>query len=238
MIAIVSLTNRPGIKQVLRILMHIGAWLPFAILLVDYFTNNLTANPIQAATQRTGRTAITLLTLSLAGTPLRALTGIPLLGSYKKPLGLYAFFYAVIHFLIFTVWDYGLVSARILRQFVEKPYLWLGFTGLVILTLLAFTSNRWWKTRMKQNWKKLHRLVYAAGVVVVFHDFLAQKADITRLQGNLILPLVYGVLVTILLVLRIPSVKSFLTTGKHGLPSINAQQTGEAERNLTPPASS
>jgi len=191
--------------------MHVGAWLPFALLVLDYFTNNLTINPIQAATQRTGRTTITLLTLSLAGTPMRMLTGIPLFGSYKKPLGLYAFFYAVIHFLIFTVWDYELVSSRILRQFIEKTYLWLGFTGLVILTLLALTSNRWWKTKMKQNWKKLHRLVYLTGVIVVFHDFLAQKADLTRLQGNVILPLIYGILVVILLVLRIPFIKRLVT---------------------------
>ncbi len=203
--------NQPRVKNVLRLVMHLGAWLPFVLLVLDYFTNNLTINPIQAATQRTGRTAITLLTLSLACTPLRTLTEIPLFGSYKKPLGLYAFFYAVIHFLIFTVWDYGLVSSRILRQFVEKPYLWLGFSGLVILTLLALTSNRWWKMKMKQNWKKLHRLVYAAGVIVVFHDFLAQKADLTRLQGNVLLPLIYGILVTILLVLRIPAVKRLVS---------------------------
>jgi len=209
--AIREFFNQPRVKNILRLSMHIGAWLPFALLVLDYFTNNLTINPIQAATQRTGRTAITLLTLTLACTALRTLTGIPLFGSYKKPLGLYAFFYAVIHFLIFTVWDYGLVSSRILRQFVEKPYLWLGLTGLVILTLLALTSNRWWKTKMKQNWKKLHRLVYAAGVIVVFHDFLAQKADLTRLQGNVILPLIYGVLIITLLVLRIPVVKRLLS---------------------------
>ncbi len=211
MTAIRVFFNQPRVKSILRLAMHVGAWLPFALLVLDYFTNNLTINPIQAATQRTGRTAITLLTLTLACTPLRTLTGIPLFGSYKKPLGLYAFFYAVIHFLIFTVWDYGLVSSRILRQFVEKPYLWLGLTGLVILTLLALTSNRWWKTKMKQNWKKLHRLVYAAGVIVVIHDFLAQKADLTRLQGNVILPLIYGVLVITLLVLRIPVVKRLLS---------------------------
>jgi sulfoxide reductase heme-binding subunit YedZ len=211
MMAIREFFNQPRVKNILRLSMHIGAWLPFALLVLDYFTNNLTINPIQAATQRTGRTAITLLTIMLACTPLRTLTGIPLFGNYKKPLGLYAFFYAVIHFLIFTVWDYSLVSSRILRQFVEKPYLWLGLTGLVILTLLALTSNRWWKTKMKQNWKKLHRLVYAAGVIVVFHDFLAQKADLTRLQGNVILPLIYGVMVITLLVLRIPTVKRLLT---------------------------
>jgi len=209
--AIQEFFNHPRVKNILRLVMHVGAWLPFALLVLDYFTNNLTINPIQAATQRTGRTTITLLTLSLAGTPMRMLTGIPLFGSYKKPLGLYAFFYAVIHFLIFTVWDYELVSSRILRQFIEKTYLWLGFTGLVILTLLALTSNRWWKTKMKQNWKKLHRLVYLTGVIVVFHDFLAQKADLTRLQGNVILPLIYGILVVILLVLRIPFIKRLVT---------------------------
>lgn len=198
--------NHPA-WRILRLAMHIAAWLPFVILVIDYFNNNLTINPIQAASQRTGRTAITFLTLSLAGTPLQTITGINYFKSVRKPLGLYAFFYAVIHFLIFTVLDYGLVTRRIVKGFVEKPYIWLGFSALMILLLLALTSYKWWKVKMGKRWKKLHQLVYLAGVIVVFHDIFVQKANLLKFQGNILLPVIYGSIILVLLLVRIPWIK-------------------------------
>ncbi len=199
-----------NVRQVLRIAMHIGVWLPLIVLIVDYFNHDLTANPIQAASQRTGRTAITLLTLSLSGTPLQLITGNNYFKTIRKPLGLYAFMYAVVHFVIFTIFDYGLVSRRIFRQFIEKPFIWFGLTTLIILTLLALTSYKWWKVKMGKNWKRLHRLVYVAGVVVILHDALAQKANLLQFRGNILLPAIYGSIIAILLIIRLPWIKRWI----------------------------
>jgi len=209
--------NHPA-WRIFRIAMHIAAWVPLLILVVDYFNNNLTANPIQAASQRTGRTAITFLTLCLAGTPLQTITGINYFKSVRKPLGLYAFFYAVLHFVIFTVVDYGLVTRRIVKGFVEKPFIWLGFSALMILLLLALTSYKWWKVKMGKRWKKLHQLVYLAGVIVVFHDVFVQKANLLKFQGNILLPVIYGSIILVLLVVRIPWIKLRIQQIRMGSP--------------------
>ena len=207
------------IKKIFRYAMHIGAWLPLIVLVIDYFTHNLTANPIQAASQRTGRTAITLLTLSLSGTPLQLITGINYFKTFRKPLGLYAFMYAVIHFVNFMVFDYGLVTRRILRQFIEKPYIWFGLTTLIILTLMALTSYKWWKVKMGKNWKRLHQLVYVAGIVVIIHDSLAQKANLLQFRGNILLPVIYGSVIAILLIIRLPWIKHWILQRRMGKPS-------------------
>jgi sulfoxide reductase heme-binding subunit YedZ len=221
--------NHPA-WRIFRIAMHIAAWIPLLILVLDYFNNNLTANPIQAASQRTGRTAITFLTLCLAGTPLQIITGINYFKSLRKPLGLYAFFYAVIHFVIFTVVDYGLVTRRIVKGFVEKPFIWLGFSALIILMLLALTSYKWWKVKMGKRWKKLHQLVYLAGVIVVIHDVFVQKANLLKFQGNIILPVIYGSIIVVLLLMRIPWIKLRIQQIRmgHPKPYVDPKQTIQA----------
>ena len=133
--------------QILRWGTHIGSLIPLALLVYDYFTFNLTANPIQAATQRTGRTAITLLVIMLACTPINILFRTTIVTRLRKPLGLYALLYAGIHFIIFTIIDYGLVLPRIITTFSQKPYLLLGLATFLVLILMGLTSFKWWMRR-------------------------------------------------------------------------------------------
>lgn len=195
------------IRKILRWAVNIGGTLPLIFLIVDYFTNNLTANPIQALTQRTGRTALILLVIMLACTPANLIFNTTYFTPLRKPLGLFAFGYAFLHFIVFSVLDYGLDISGILAQFSQKPYLLLGLAGLIILTLMAITSFRWWMKKLGKGWKRLHQLVYPASLLIVLHYGLAQKGNLFGLSGNELWPLVAGGVVVLLLMLRIPAVR-------------------------------
>jgi methionine sulfoxide reductase heme-binding subunit len=188
-------------KTFSRLFVHACALTPLVKLVIDFFTGELTANPIQAATQRTGDTALVLLILSLTCTPVVILTGIKGISSFRKTLGLYAFLYASLHFLIYAGLDYAFNLALIWGEIVEKRYILAGICAGMILLALAVTSFQWWKRRLGKNWKRLHRLVYLAGILAVFHYFWVVKAD-TRL------PLLAGGILTGLLLLRVPLIRN------------------------------
>lgn len=191
----------------LQIAAHLGGWIPGFLLLVDALSDNLTANPIQAATQRMGGAGVILLLLSLAGTPLHTLTGYAPVLKLRRPLGLYAFFYVAAHFIFYSVVDYGLNIPLLVQEALEKPYLPLGILAGLILLALAVTSINKIMRRMGKRWKQLHRLVYLAGVLVFLHVALVIKGDIFTLQGDIWKPLAIFLTLTPLLVLRIPPVK-------------------------------
>ncbi len=195
----------------LQVVVHVGAWIPLAVLAYDFLTNNLTINPIQAATQRTGNIAIVLLVFSLACTPVNMLLRYPPVLRVRRALGLYGYMYAGIHFLIFAGLDYGFNLNLILQTIAEKPYIVVGFTALLLLTILAVTSFRWWMARLGKNWKRLHRFVYLANLLVVLHFALAVKGNIFQLQGDVLRPLLAGIAVAVLLILRIPAVRKRIT---------------------------
>jgi methionine sulfoxide reductase heme-binding subunit len=191
----------------LQVVAHLGAWIPLALLIWDWRTGNLTANPIQDATQRMGRAAILLLMVVLSVTPFQTLTGIRQVQKLARPLGLYAFFYALVHLFLYVGVDYGFDLSLLLPDIANKQYIYIGASAFLILIALAVTSFRWWMKRMGKRWKRLHRLVYAAGVLVVIHYSLAVKGDLLHLRGNIGWPVFYGVLVILLLGLRIPVVR-------------------------------
>ena len=191
----------------LQIIMHIYAWSALAHLLFDYFLGNLSVNPIQDLEQRTGRAAITLLVLSLLCTPLNTLFGWKEPLKRRRALGLYSFMYATIHVLIFLDLDYGLAWSLIIQSIVEKPYIIFGLITFLMLLPLAVTSFDIWKKRLKKNWKRLHQTVYFIAPLVVLHFALSKKGNIFQLQGDIVRPLIYGLVVLILLVLRIPTIR-------------------------------
>lgn len=195
------------IREVIRWSSHIGAILPLLILIADYLTSNLTINPIQAAEQRTGRIALGVLIVMLAVTPINIITKTRLLSGMRKRLGLYAFFYACVHLFIFLVIDYGLNWLSIYKQLTQKIFILPGLIAILILTAMAITSFKWWKRKLGKNWKRLHRLVYLAAILILLHFALAQKGDIFQLRGNLVQPIVYGVITMLLLLMRLPFVK-------------------------------
>jgi len=191
-------------KNWLRIATHIGAWIPLAVLIWDFMHNQLTVNPIQEATYRTGKTALILLLLALACTPLNTLLGLKQVLPLRRPLGLYAFMYVCIHLVIFAIIDYGLDVDLIKEAIVEKRYVLVGFTAFLLLVPLAITSTKGWMRRLGKRWKKLHRLVYLVAPLAVIHFVWLVKADIRE-------PLMYGAVVAGLLTLRAPPVRRALT---------------------------
>ncbi len=183
-----------------QLLVHLAALIPLAWLIFDAARGNLGANPIQAVEQRTGKYALILMAASLACTPLNTVTGWRSVLRWRRPLGLYAFVYAALHFLTFLGLDYGFDVGLIWLDVAGKRFILVGAAALAILVALAFTSTGAAMKRMGRRWKQLHRWVYAAGGLVIIHYAWAVKADI---RG----PLAWGALIAALLALRLPPVR-------------------------------
>jgi sulfoxide reductase heme-binding subunit YedZ len=201
----------------LRLLLHLGGWLPLFILIYNFFTDNLTANPIQAIEQRTGLYALTFLLLSLACTPIASIFGWKELLQRRKAAGNYGLMYALLHVSTFFIIDYSLDFNAIWKDVGNKPYIILGAIAFLMLLPLGITSFNYWKKRLGKNWKRLHRLVYIIAPLVIVHFLLVVKGNIAQLQGNLSQPLIYGAILATLLVIRIPPVKRMLIHGVKGV---------------------
>lgn len=199
-----------NIREVIRWSSHAGAVIPLVVLIIEYLTSNLSANPIQTAEQRTGKTALFLLVIMLAVTPFQIFYKTRLLSGMKKRLGLYSFLYASIHLCIFIFLDYGLNWTSIFKQLTQKTFIIYGFIAFTILLALAITSFRWWKVKLGKNWKRLHRLVYLASILILLHYAFGQKGDVMQLRGNLAQPVIYGSITMLLLLMRLPWVKKTL----------------------------
>lgn len=184
----------------LQIAMHIGAWLPLVIGVWDLFQGNLGPDPIREATLRTGKTALVLLVLSLACTPVSFIFKFKPVLKLRRPLGLYAFLYASLHFAIFIGVDYFFNFALIQDALLEKRYALVGLGAGLILLALALTSTQYMQRRLKQNWKRLHRLVYLAGVLAVVHYIWLVKQGVLQ-------PWIWAAVVAGLLLLRWQPVK-------------------------------
>jgi sulfoxide reductase heme-binding subunit YedZ len=196
----------------LQIVMHIGAWFPLAHLIFDFATGNLSPNPIQDLELRTGRTAVLLLILSLACTPLNTLFGWRELLKRRRALGLYSFMYATIHMLIFVELDYGLAWSLLLQNVLQKPRLIVGIIAFLLLIPLAWTSFDIWKVRLGKNWKRLHKIIYVIAPLAILHYAWSRKGDIFALQGDIVQPFIYAVILILLMTLRIPPVRRFLAS--------------------------
>jgi sulfoxide reductase heme-binding subunit YedZ len=201
----------------LRILVHILGWLPLGAIVFAALTGRLSVNPIQDIEQRLGRTAIKFLMASLAITPVITLTGWSQLAPRRRAVGLYAFMYVSLHVTTFAAVDYGFDWPEIGRQIVEKPYILAGLSGLLLLTPLAITSFDFFMRKMGKRWKKLHRLIYFAGGVVVLHYAWAKKGDLFTLRGDILKPLTWGLVLALLLILRIPPVRRWAAATRQKL---------------------
>lgn len=192
--------NRKTKQRLLKLVTHIGALIPLALLIWDFNQGQLGADPIREITLRTGKTAITLLVLSLAITPLKIWFGWNQLHPLRKLLGLYAFLYVGLHLLIFVWLDYGLDLELVYVAIFEKWYALVGFAAFLILLPLAVTSTRWAMRQLGKNWTRLHRWVYLAGILAVLHYFLLVKNAYTS-------PILYGAILLLLLLTRLKPIK-------------------------------
>jgi sulfoxide reductase heme-binding subunit YedZ len=193
----------------LHILTHVGALLPLAWLLWDYWQGLFIIDPVREITTRTGKTALILLILSLACTPIHTIFGVKQVLRVRRALGLYAFMYASLHFLTFVGLDYGFDFDLIGQAILGQRYVLAGFAAGLLLLLLAITSTRGWQKRLGKNWKRLHRLVYLTGVLAIVH-FMWLVKDIRE-------PLRYGAVVVLLLIVRIPVIRKAVSNARHQL---------------------
>ena len=213
----------------LQIAMHVYAWSVLVFLVFDLITGNLSANPIQELEQRTGRHAITLLVLSLACTPLNTLFKWPELLKRRRALGLYTFMYATIHVLIYMDLDYGLAWSFIIQDVIEKPRLIVGAIAFFMLTPLAWTSFDIWKKRLGKKWKRLHQTVYVLAPLVVLHYAWSKKGDLFHLQGEIVRPLIYGLIVVFFLFFRIPLVRKAIASLRDRVTGQFRKQNSQAK---------
>src|SRR6266481_9292600 len=162
-----------------RLLVLVNAAVPATLLGWDAYHHRLGANPVNFAILTTGMSALTFLLLTLAVTPLRKITGLNWIIFSRRTLGLYAFFYASLHFLIFFSLDRSLSVSGTLSEVVKRKYLLLGITGLVVMVPLAITStNAMIKRLGGKRWRALHRLAYVAALAGVIHYYMQVKADV------------------------------------------------------------
>ncbi len=186
------------IRFIWKPIVFLACLVPFALAMGDLFgiTGSLGANPVEELQDRFGNWALRFVMITLAVSPLRKITGKVWLLRFRRMLGLFAFFYALIHFLNWFVLDQGMLWSAIVEDLVERPFITLGFTALVLLTAMAVTSTNRMRRRMGKRWDRLHYSVYAVGVLGVWHYWWQVKADIAE-------PLVYAVILAILLIYRI-----------------------------------
>ena len=170
---------------------------PFGILVFDILTGNISADPVEDITNVTGTWGLRLLIITLAITPLRVLTGINQLILVRRMLGVFSFFYILLHFLTWLVIDNFFDFRQMIEDIIERYYILFGSAAFTMMTLLAATStNRMVRWMGGRRWAKLHKLVYLIGILGVLHFFLAVKADITE-------PVIYGIIVAVLLGFRV-----------------------------------
>jgi sulfoxide reductase heme-binding subunit YedZ len=184
------------LQKLLKPAVWIGGLLPLALLLYAGATGGLEADPVKDITHRTGKAVLTLLLCTLAVTPVRRLTGWNGVIAARRPLGLFAYFYACLHFLIY-LGDQGFAPGYIVEDVARHPYVTAGFTALVLLTPLAVTSTKGSIRRLGKRWARLHRLIYVAAILGVIHFLWGVKKDVRE-------PLIYAGLLALLLALRVP----------------------------------
>jgi methionine sulfoxide reductase heme-binding subunit len=195
----------------LRILVHLAGGLPLVFLSYEFFAKELSINPIQELEQGLGRIAIYWMVATLAITPLYTLTGIREFPNRRRAAGMYAFLYTCLHLLVFIGLDYAFDINQIWLLITGKVYLLVGVFAVLLLIPLAFTSFDYFIRTMGKNWKRLHWLVYPAAIISILHYGLAQKGDIFTLRGNISRPVFWGLLTILLLVLRIPAIRGWIS---------------------------
>ena len=172
--------------------------LPFFLIFTDAFelTGNLGANPIEEFQDRLGNWGLRFLLLTLMISPLRHITGQIWLTLFRRMLGLFTFFYILMHFFTWLILEQSLYIPAITEDIITRPFITIGFLALLILLLLTITSTNKMQRKLQKKWHKIHRLVYSASILAVWHYWWQVKKDITE-------PLIYVVILSILLSYRI-----------------------------------
>ena len=161
-------------------------------------------DPVKFLELANGKTALNLIILTLMITPVRQLAGLPHLVRLRRMIGLFAFFYVLLHFAVYVVLDLDLNWRMVGADIAKRPYITVGFTALMLLIPLAVTSTNRMMRRLGRHWSRLHRLIYVVALLGVWHFYWQEKIDVRE-------PLVYAATVGVLLGYRLVRAK-FLRT--------------------------
>jgi methionine sulfoxide reductase heme-binding subunit len=213
-----------------------GKWSKVAIFLLclsplGFFAyralhQGLTANPVEFIQHFTGDWTLRFLLITLAITPLRKLLNLPELIRFRRMLGLFAFFYACLHFLTYLGPDQSFDVAAMLKDVAKRRYIAVGFAAFVLLIPLAITSTQGWIRRLGgKRWQTLHRSIYAIGILGVVHYYWLVKSDERK-------PLFYAAILVVLLLWR---VVTWLRKRRQNLPAAPRMPAASAtpQSNLT-----
>jgi methionine sulfoxide reductase heme-binding subunit len=190
--------RRFGTVARIKIVIWLLCLTPFARLVRAAFTGGLGANPVEFITLETGFWTLTLLMVTLAITPARRITGWNQLVQFRRLIGLFAFFYATLHFLTYITFDHLFDVSGITADIVKRPYITVGFTAFLLLVPLAVTSTKGWIRRLGRRWQLLHRLIYVSTAFAVLHFYWKKstKADVRE-------PLIFAGVLAVLLLGRV-----------------------------------
>lgn len=195
-----ALNTLSQVRLVWKPLVFVLCLLPALKAVGDTFgiTGNLGANPIEALQDHFGNWGLRFIMIALAVTPLRQLTGRNELARFRRMLGLFAFFYVFMHFLVWLVLDQSINFSAIVEDVIERPFITLGFAALLILLALAATSTAGMRRRLGRRWQQLHYGVFVAAILGVWHYWWQVKQDIRE-------PLIYAAILMFLLGFRLIS---------------------------------
>lgn len=192
------MTSLKIIRLYLKPIVFLICLLPIILVLTDLFeiSGTLGANPIENIQDRFGIWGLRFIVILLLISPLKKISGIIWLIQFRRMIGLFAFFYVLMHFLVWLLLEQSLLMPAIIEDVTKRPFITIGFIALLILLILASTSTSKIRRSMGKKWDKLHQSVYLASILGVWHFWWQVKKDITE-------PLIYAVIIFILLSYRL-----------------------------------
>jgi sulfoxide reductase heme-binding subunit YedZ len=195
--------------QYVKPIVFLLALLPLGRLVWLGSAGDLGANPIEFITRSMGTWTLVFLCLSLAMTPARMLTGWTGFIHLRRMLGLFCFFYATVHFLIWLWLDHNFSLTAMWQDVLERPYITFGFLAFVLLIPLALTSNRWAQRKLGRRWSHLHRMIYGIAILAILHYWWhkAGKSDYETVS-------IYLGVIVVLLLLRLPFIQQYIQNKK------------------------
>ena len=164
--------------KLLKITAFIAMLTPAVFLLFGALNDDLGADPIEYILHTLGDWALRFLLLTLAITPIRQITANATCLRFRRMIGLFAFFYATMHFLVWFILDQSMMTELIVEDIIKRPYITVGFTAWLLLIPLAVTSTQSMIRRLGKRWKKLHQLVYLVALLAILHFIWLVKADL------------------------------------------------------------
>ena len=170
--------------------------LPLGIIILDIYYNNLGAEPVKKIMNHFGEWTLIFICLTLTMSPLKRITNLGFWIKFRRMLGLFVFFYATVHLLTYVGLDYRFDWEPIINDVLKKKYIFIGFSAWLLLIPLAITSSQKMIKLLKNNWKRLHRLIYIIAIFGSLHYIWLSKTIFFK-------PLVYLVIILVLLALRI-----------------------------------